>query len=253
MKERDGASTFFKGLQVLACFETRQRDFTMAELSRLTGFDRASSRRLCLSLVEAGYLNKQEQKLSLTPKILAIAGGYLGANDIGLSAQPILDQFASALRGEISLAVRDGDRAIYVANSKVGTSRVSFGFTVGSTLPLLHTAVGRMILGECSTETIDSILQRVEPQQHTKKTEVDPAVIRNRIEEAGTQGFAYVENEFETGAAAVAVPVGKLNGNEAVVGVTNSINKLKQPEEQERVLDILRQTALAIRRLSIIT
>ena len=90
----------------------------MAEISRLTGFDRATTRRLCLSLIETGYLSKSDQNLCLTPKILSVAGGYLEANDIGLSVQPILDQFAGELQGEISLAVRDGNRAVYVAKSK---------------------------------------------------------------------------------------------------------------------------------------
>ena len=108
-----------------------------------------------------------------------------------------------------------------------------------------------MILGMCPAETVATILQRVAPQQHTKNTEIDPAVIRTKIEDASAQGLAMVENEFETGAAGMAVPVGNLNGNEAVVGVTNSINKLKPSEQRERVVDILRQTALALRRLSV--
>lgn len=251
MGEHGGASTFSKGLVVLACFEASQRRFTMAEVSKRTGFDRATTRRLCLSLVETGFLNKEEQHLSLTPKILAIAGGYLAANDIGLSVQPLLDQFSNELNGEVSLAVQDGDRAIYVAKSRTTASRLTFGFTVGSALPLLHTAVGRVILSRCEPKALDAIFDRVSPVAHTDKTILLPETIRAEVEAITKQGFAWVKEEFEVGAIAAAVPVGMLNGRIAVVGTTNSLNKFKGPKEQDRALDTLRQTAMALRRLSI--
>ncbi len=253
MSDQGGASTFTKGLQVLSCFETSQRSFTMAEVSKRTGFDRATTRRLCLSLVETGFLMKVDQNLSLTPRILAIAGGYLSSNDIGLSVQPVLDQFASELKNEISLVVRDGDRAIYVAKSKVAEPRLVFGFTVGSTLPLQHTAIGRMILAQCKPETIEGIMERVPPRKFTENTEMNPQNIRRALEDGARNGFCYVESEFETGAAAIAVPTGLMNGVESGVGVTNSTNKLQDKNERERTLDVLRQTAMSLRRISIFT
>lgn len=143
MSPRDTASTFAKGLAVLSCFEGGRSDLTMADIARLTGFDRATARRLCLTLQSSGYLYKHEKVLRLTPKVLAIAGGYLKAEYIGKTVQPTLDQFAKELDGEIALAVRDGSRAIYVARSAVPSARLSLGLSVGSTLPLLPTAVGR--------------------------------------------------------------------------------------------------------------
>lgn len=251
MRQHGSASTFSKGLQVLACFEASQRSFTMAEISKMTGFDRATTRRLCLSLVETGFLTKGEQGLSLTPKILAIAGGYLAANDIGLSVQPLLDQVSQDLCAEVSLAVRDGDRAIYVAKSRSGVARVTLGFTVGSALPLLHTAVGRMSLGGCAPDIIDGIFERLAPVQYTEKTETDPEKIRADIAQCARQGFCFLQEEFEVGAAAAAVPVGMLNGSAAVVGTTTSLNRFAEPEDLEQTLDILRQAAMSLRRLSI--
>jgi IclR family pca regulon transcriptional regulator len=251
MARHESASTFSKGLRLLACFESKQRVYTMAELTRLTGFDRATTRRLCLSLIETGYLSKTDQNLRLTPKILSVAGGYLEANDIGLSVQPLLDQFAGELGSEISLAVRDGGRAIYVAKSKNGAIRPSIGLTVGSTLPLLHTGVGRAILSICDAATIDGVFQTTPPRAYTAKTALDVDTIRARITQATEQGFALVEEEYELGAAGIAVPVGTLTGAEAVVGVTQSVNKLRSTEVHQLTLDILQQTAMSLRRLSI--
>ena len=199
MSTQTGASTFSKGLRVLACFEGGQRNFSMAELAKCTGFDRAATRRLCLSLVEAGYLEKSGQRLSLSPKILSLAGAYLAVNDIGLSVQPVLDRFATELGYQVSFAIRDADRAIYLAESRAGASRLSFGFTVGSTLPLLHTAVGRMILCGCEKEVVDAIFERVIPHRYTDDTQLDLQLIRKQLNEAARQGYCFLQNEFEPG------------------------------------------------------
>ncbi|MEM9602473.1 MAG: IclR family transcriptional regulator C-terminal domain-containing protein [Pseudomonadota bacterium] len=251
MNNSQGSATVSKGLKVLACFSTPRRSFTMAEIARHTGFDRATARRLCLSLVEAGYLSLVGRELSLTPKILSIAGGYLGANDIGLSVQPVLDRFAESEGRDIALAVKDGDQALYVVTSRSDASRLSFGLTVGSSLPLPSTAVGRALLAQCPAAEIGAVLARVPLPRHTEQTRCDPAAIEAAVADAAATGYAYVENEFELGAAAIAVPVGTLSGSPAVVGTTQTVNAFGTAVQRERALDALRQTAMTLRRLSL--
>ena len=79
MNDRNISTTFAKGLAVLACFEDGVRGLTMAAVARRTGLDRATTRRLCLTLVALGYLKHNEGELSLAPKVLALSGGYLRA------------------------------------------------------------------------------------------------------------------------------------------------------------------------------
>jgi len=248
MTARDTASTFAKGLAVLSCFEGGRNDLTMADIARLTGFDRATARRLCLTLQSSGYLYKHQKVLRLTPKVLAIAGGYLKAEYIGKSVQPTLDQFAKELDGEIALAVRDGSRAIYVARSAVPSARLSLGLSVGSTLPLLPTAVGRMLLASCSEPTRNQIINACEMQRFTEQTTLDRPAMEAQILQAAAQGFAYAANEFEMGAAGVAVPVQEISQTQAVLATTASVNSLNVQRQLDHVLDILRKAAMSLRR-----
>lgn len=247
MTQKNNASTFAKGLKVLSCFETGRRDLTMAEVSRLTGFDRATTRRLCLTLKDNGYLQKEERAFRLTPKILAVAGGYLTSNDFGRSVQPLLNQFSQELEGEIALAMRDGDRAIYVARSTISPTRISIGFSIGSTLPLLPTAVGRMLLARGAGPELDTDLSQLQPEKLTAATDMDLASIRSKIEQAAAQGYAFVRNEFEMGAAGIAVPIGNIDALPAVLATTASINQFDRPAEFDRALDVLRRAAMNLR------
>ncbi len=248
MPNRESASTFAKGLRVLECFETGRSDLTMADVAQITGFDRAAARRLCLTLEDNGYLIRTNRTFRLAPRVIAIAGGYLASNDIGKSVQPILNQCAEELQGEISLALRDGTRAIYVARSAVGSARLSLGFSVGSTLPLLPTSIGRMLLAVTPLERREQILQESVPERFTEATDTDVSSLRQRIEQAARDGYTYAVGEFEVGATGLAVPLQPIGGSEAVLGTTASINRFAREGELDRALDTLRRAAMILRR-----
>ena len=103
----------------------------------------AVARRLTLTLEHLGYVRRSGRTYSLTPKMLVLAGGYLQGRRFGKLIQPILETHTRALGETISLAVLEDDTAIYVAQAAIDPTRISFGFTVGSRLTLLHTAIGR--------------------------------------------------------------------------------------------------------------
>ncbi|MEM7061220.1 MAG: IclR family transcriptional regulator C-terminal domain-containing protein [Pseudomonadota bacterium] len=248
MGNRDGASTFAKGLRVLECFQDGRLDMSMADIARMTGFDRATARRLCLTLEDCGYLIKSNRTYHLSPKIVVIAGGFLTSHDIGKWVQPVLNQYAEEMSGEIALAVRDDLRAIYIARSAVASARLSLGFSVGSTLPLLSTSIGRMLLASTPDGIRETFLLASEPQKHTQATLTDLGAIREKIDEAARLGFSYVEGEFELGAAGLAVPAHFIGNRQAVLGTTASANQFARPGELDRMLDILRRAAMSLRR-----
>lgn len=247
MSSRDTAATLAKGLAVLDCFASGRTDLTMAEIARLTALERATARRLCLTLEQSGYLFRRDKTFQLTPKVMTVAGGYLTSQGIGRSVQPVLNQFAEELEGEIALALRDGDQAVYIARSAVSTARLTLGLSVGSTLPLLPTAVGRMILARCSAETQDRLITDAPLERWTEHTTLDRASIREAVQEAARLGYAHTAAEFETGAAGVAVPIPPISGAEAVLATTASTNRFARDGELDRVLDILRRAAMSLR------
>ncbi len=247
MNSRDHASTFAKGLAVLSCFEDGTRDLTMADVAARTGFDRAVARRLCLTLEAEGYLRRYGKFLRLTPKILTLAGGFLSAEGIGRTVQPVLNQFAEDLNGEIALAVLDGTRAVYVARSAVGTARLSLGFSTGSTLPLLPTAVGHMLLAICDENTREEILKTVELKAFTRATERRLDVLRSRIEQTRANGYAYLSEEFESGAAGLAVSVQLSMAVPAVLATSASATFLADQTNCRNALDCLFRAAHSLR------
>ncbi len=247
MANRNLASTFTKGLDVLNCFESGRSDLSMADIAHLTGFDRATSRRLCLTLEAAGYLVKSGRIYRLSPRVVAVAGGYLSSHEIGKSVQPTLNQFAEELNGEIALVVRDGTRAIYIARSAVSSARLSLGLSIGSTLPLLPTAVGRCLLANCPPELRQSLIEECELNRHTETTDMDKSSILAKIETSAREGYALVISEFEQGAAGVAVPTTRIGDTEAVLATSTTANQVENATQLNKITDTLRRASLSLR------
>lgn len=217
-QDRNIAATFAKGMAVLEAFDGRAPSLSLADLARITGQDRAAARRGALTLVQLGYLRQDGRQFSLTPRVLALAGGFLQANHFGRQVQPLLNHHAAALGVEITLAMRDGEHVILVAQSTLHGGPVSYGFTLGSRLPLAHTSLGRMLLACEPRAAAAELLARLPLPRHTEHSLTDPAAILSRIDAARTEGFCITDSEFEPGITGVAVAASRAGAPGVVVG-----------------------------------
>ena len=243
LQNRDISGTFIKGMSVLKSFDDSQATLTLARIAGITGLDRAVVRRLVLTLVHLGYVKKSGRNFSLTHRVLVLAGGFLRGNQFGIHIQPILNKYAAHLGSAISLAMLDGDIAVYVAQSTLTNSPISFGFTIGSRLPLLHTAIGRMLLAFADPDLASSLVETSDFDARTTLAIIDRNVIREKIIEVRQQEYAIVDGEFEEGVMAFAVPIGTAGDLKAVLGVSEPQSAVKSRREQTRYINVLQDCA----------
>lgn len=217
-QDRNISSSFAKGLAVLAVFDAATPSMTLAEIARRTGQDRATARRGALTLVQAGYLRQQGRMLSLTPRVLALAGGFLQANQFGRRVQPVLNQHAAKLETEVTLATLDQGRVLLLAQSTTERGIVTYGFTAGAHIPLAHTSLGRMLLACLPNEDAERAIIQSDIPKHTEQSLTRPEAILEQIDAARSQGFSVTDSEFEPGIIGYAVPVSRPDQTPVVVG-----------------------------------
>lgn len=241
--DRDISSTFVKGMAVLKAFDDTHTRLTLAEIAQITQLDRASVRRLTLTLVYLGYAEKDGRHFSLSPQVLILAGSFLRGNQFGTHIQPLLNRYSGRIGQTVSLAIPDGNSAVYVAQSTAQEDAVSFGFTVGSRLPLLHTAIGRMILAFAAPDWAEETIRGTTFEQYTPETAMDPDEILRRTNQCRALGYTIVENEFEPGVTGFAVPVGGLHNLKAVVGTSKSTLSIRSQDDRLQTISLLQQVA----------
>ena len=246
--QRDISGTLVKGMQVLAAFDDSQTRLSLPEIGRITGYDRATVRRLIITLVDLGYVTKTEKTFSLTPKIVALSGHYLRSHGIGATVQPIVNAYSKSIGHEVSLATLSDGAALYLARSNLTGATVSFGFTIGSKLPLLQTAIGRMLLACAPADTGDPLIENGPLAPFTADSLLDRPAIRADIVKAGAHGFAHVSAEFEPGIAGLAVPVGRQDRATFVLGISCPSSDLADADRLADHLSNLQMCASALDR-----
>lgn len=239
-QNRDLATTFAKGLAVLRAFGGDAPALSLAEIARRAGLDRAAARRLVLTLVAEGYVRQDGRVFSLTPRVLALSGGFLQAHGFGLRVQPVLDRHAARLEASIALAVRDGTDVVLMAQSSPRGGHLSFGFTPGSRLPLLHTSLGRMLLARAPGAEAAALIEAAPMQAHTARSLTDRAAIARAVQRAARDGHAVTADEFEPGILGLSLPVGETG---AVLGVSLPRLLSGDPERMQGVIATLQVCA----------
>jgi DNA-binding IclR family transcriptional regulator len=111
--------------------------------------------------------------------------------------------------------------------------------SIGLSQPAYSTAEGIVLLGGQPRVFVDEILSR-ELTALTPRTEVDPAVIRSRIDDARRLGYAVDDEESEIGMTCVAAPVygsgGRVVAGIGVAGPRTRLRKRMIPSLASRVM-----------------
>src|SRR5690606_23455715 len=92
LRETDFVGGFAKGLRVVEAFGEATPRLSIADVSRLTGLDRATARRCLLTLVQLGYADYDGKFFALTPRVLRLGHAYLSTTSLPQIVQPHLDR-----------------------------------------------------------------------------------------------------------------------------------------------------------------
>ena len=244
--EKDISLTFAKGMAVLKAFDAVHTHLTLPQIARITGYDRAATRRLVLTLVHLGYVRQQDRLFSLTPRILVLAGGFLQGRQFGKTIQPVMRAFSLRIGETISLAMLDGAEAVYVAHAGGETERARIGFTIGSRVPLLSTAIGRMLLAASDAGMVAETIRTAPLEAHTQRTVLDRDMITEAVWKVAVARHALVDGEFEPDVAALAVAVPTASGEIAALGLSASSERLADEAFRRDALATLEDCAGAL-------
>lgn len=217
---KDISATFLKGMHVLRAFNQGNPTPTLSEIAKITGLNRAVARRLLLTLVELDYVEQKGRTFALTPKVLLLAGSFYQSKQFGTVIQPLLSRYAQELNEDISLAMLDGYEVVFVGQSNTISKRVSFGYTIGRRIPVLHSSLGRMLLAYADEARATDILHHAPIGAYTPRALQDRTDIAAQIQIARETGAAIVDGEFEDGFAGLSVPIGPMGRCVAVIGIS---------------------------------
>jgi len=211
-------ATLAKGLAVLGAFGGQRPAMTLSEAAEVAELSRATARRVLRTLSMLGYVEQHGRLFSLSPKILDFGFAYLSTQSWIDRALPLMRELSERLGESCSAAILQGNEIIYVA--RVPARRImSAALSVGSRLPALHTALGRILFGFLDEAEIWRRLKSQRVEACTPQTITDLQALYDRIRADHEQQFSIVDEELERGLRALAVAVVDRSGQ--AVGAIN--------------------------------
>jgi transcriptional regulator, IclR family len=190
-------------------------------LSDATGLHPSSAFRILASLIQNGFVGRDESGLYLLgPHLLRLAARVRVGRDVRAIAHPEMERLRDRTGETVNLTIRQGDEMVYV--ERVAPNRMMrVEQVVGSRAPLHVTAVGKMMLGESGAGAIRDYARRTRLPAYTANTLRTAAALRRNIDASLAQGYALDDEEAELGVGCIAALI-RDAGGAAVAGLSVS-------------------------------
>lgn len=195
-----------RGLSVLSAFDAEHPELTLSDVARLTGLDRAATRRFLYTFVDLGYMRLDGRLFSLRPKLLDLGFAYLSSLRLPEIAVPHLRVLSDEVHESSYVSIQEDNENVCVAHvpvRRIWTATI----TVGTRLPLLATGSGRVLLSGYDDKTVRAFLAAHPVPQITPFTKRDPKQLMADIALVRERGWAFVDQELEEGLRVVAAPI----------------------------------------------
>jgi IclR family transcriptional regulator, pca regulon regulatory protein len=246
-----GATDFIesldRGLRVMEMFGGRQQPMTLSDLAKAAGLPRATARRILFTLERAGFVESDGKLFRLTPRVLMLASTYLASNHVVSVLQPALDRLSSEVQEISSMAILDGNDAVFIARASP-TRIFSSGIDIGYRLPAFCTSVGRVLLSRLSDGELAAALDAMDLAPLTPFTVTDRKLLLDAIIADRAQGYSLVDREAEPGFRSISVPVRRYdNAIVAAINMGAHVDRVSTQEMIERFLPRLQETAGSVK------
>jgi DNA-binding IclR family transcriptional regulator len=215
------ASTLANGLAVLGCFSGGEPMLGNKEIAQRLGLTKPTVSRLAFTLIALGYLRRDRQtgKYQLGPAVLSLGYPLLSQLTIRQVAAAEMLELARHAHGPVSVGTRDRLQVVYVETAHGAESNATKP-GIGSTRPMLRTAMGRALLYAhqgAERTLLESRLQNAFPDDWASCS----SAVREAYRQIDETGFCVVAGDWRPTLAAVAVPMkAQVNGMHLAFNLT---------------------------------
>ena len=151
-----------RGFQILRSFQSGDEFLTNGEIARRTELPKPTVSRISAMLVSLGYMTYDPVlgTYRLGAALLQLAKPLLSAQGIQGVAQVAMRELADETGLTVGLGRRVGYNIIYVAAVR-GANPIMLDLGIGSAVPIVHTAMGRVYLATCPEDEREALLDHI--------------------------------------------------------------------------------------------
>jgi DNA-binding IclR family transcriptional regulator len=196
-----------KGLKVLELL-AEHNGLTAPEIERRTGLNKAMVFRLLRALRRQGYVELDETTRSHSLGIKLMELGAAAASNINVVSvsRSVIDGLRDQVLETVNLGILREGKVVYAAMAESQRSLRMIS-SVGRRDNLHSTSIGKAILAWLEPPEQHMLLAMYPLERRTPATITDPERLLAQLAEAKTRGYAIDDQENESGAVCIGVPV----------------------------------------------
>lgn len=237
--EAKGIQSVERAVALLMELSTVSRDTDLAELARRTGLTKSTASRLLSTMQKRGLVRQDPatRRFSLGSELIRLGNVAIGQLWRPEVFHSYLERLALQTGETASLAVREGERAVYI--DQVSSQNIIRSFPpVGAKVALHCTAVGKILLEGMPRSKAEQVLKRTGLPAYTANTITDHTAILAEIGRIDEAGYAVDDEETELGGRCLAAPIRSHSGEiVAALGVSGPTQRVTH----ERLADLSRE------------
>jgi len=197
-----------KGLRILSMFDEQRPSWRVSDLSTVSGLPMPTVYRVVMTLMSEGYLDHLPSGVYRPGvRTLTLGTAALRSLDFVEIATPKLTELSRCTGETANMAVLSGDRLLYLVRLR-NADLVTANIQVGSTLPAVHTSIGKLLLSYLDEADLET---RITPASFSANSGPNAKASLDELrEELGTirdQGWAIQDEELAYGLRSVAAPI----------------------------------------------
>ncbi|GAB2830243.1 IclR family transcriptional regulator [Comamonas piscis] len=206
-QDRQFSMNLARGLEVLRAFTPASPVLGNREIADRTGLPKPTVSRLTYTLTLLGYLSRdgQLQKYRLGPGVLSLGHPLLASMAVRQAAKPLMEALARSTGCTVNMGVRDRDLVVYIDSVRADSTNQHLP-DIGSTRPLLSSAIGRALVLACPAAEQRAILNYLQVKDRAEYDAQLPNwqadVVRFQDE-----GYCHSKGDWRKEIHAIAVPV----------------------------------------------
>src|SRR5689334_17327295 len=232
-----------KGLRILSLFSEQRPSWRVSDLATAAGLPMPTVYRVVMTLASEGYLDHLPNG-DYRPGVrtLTLGTAALRSLDLVALATPKLQRLGQTTGETVNLAVLTGDRVLYLVRLR-NSDLVTANIQVGSTLPAVHTSIGKLLLAHLDDDDLRArITEASFPEQHGPNAKVSLDELRQELAQIREQGWAMQDEELAHGLRSVAGPITGSEGR-VVAGVNLAVQA--RDWSSQRIVRELKPVVLA--------
>jgi len=199
------SSTVAKAFQILE-FIAENQPVSPTNIVKSLKLTRSNVHRLLATLVDIGYVNKDDNGYFLSFKLFQLGNTIPFTRDLKSAAKPFMSSLMKEANENVYLNVCSGDTVIAI-DSVRSDNHLTLNSEKIYTYPLNTCASGKVFLSMLSEESAIEKIENLEIKKMTDSTIISKSVLLNEIKDVKVKGFATEFQEFSDELNSVAAPV----------------------------------------------